>query len=435
MDENERTLLHSPLTFDASTFELWSTLLNGGTVVLAPRRSLSVEDFRTLVAEHNITTLWLTSGLFHLVARHSIETFGALRHLIVGGDVIHANLFALVKQRFPKLRLVNGYGPTENTTFTACYVASEGFSGSKVPIGEPIAGTSIYILDEAGAPITDDAPGELATGGAGVALGYLNDHELTAKRFVADPTQSSENARMYLTGDLVRRVAGQLDFLGRKDSEIKLAGQRVQLDEVEQAILRSGPISACSVLAVEGEIQDKLLVAFVVWQNAEDEEALRAELKKQLPHVAIPRIFRSIERLPLTENGKVNRALLGKNFLQDAVSPALTVEQPSSLEDRRGWLEKITGIWSRILHRQTIDTRVNFFDLGGDSLSLVVMQAELQKLSPNAPSIVELFSLPHVESIADFMHANSLGQEMQVKQLRSPAMALNVQMDHAGEPA
>ncbi len=404
MENGERTLLHSPLTFDASTLEIWAALLHGGTLVLAPERPLAVEDFRSLLSAHNVTTLWLTAGLFHLVAQNIMETFAPLRQLIVGGDVIHADLFAATKRRFPALRLVNGYGPTENTTFTTCYVATEGFREEKVPIGEAIAGTTIYILDDSGVPVPEGAPGELATGGAGVALGYLNDPELTAKRFIADPFADDKTARLYLTGDVVRQHEdGHIEFFGRKDSEVKLSGQRVQLDDVERTLLTHPDVSACAALAVD-EAADKFLVAFVVWRNTEDEQGLRKLMKATLLPAATPRVVRAIERLPLTDNGKVDRAQLRRRFLEEttqgtpqkAARPATT---------RVNWLEATERIWSAILHREVIDHQANFFDLGGDSLGMIIMQTELQKLSSQAPSLVELFSLPSVQSIADYMDA------------------------------
>ncbi|MEO6803928.1 MAG: non-ribosomal peptide synthetase [Granulicella sp.] len=410
MARSECTLLHSPLTFDASTLEIWAVLLRGGTLVLAPDRPLAVEDFRNLVLQHNVTTLWLTAGLFHFVAQHNIETFGPLRQLVVGGDVIHADLFAAVKRRFPRLRLVNGYGPTENTTFTTCYVATEGFCEGKVPIGEPINGTTLVILDDAGVPVSEGTPGELATGGAGVALGYLDDDALTAKRFLPDFSCSDESARLYLTGDIVRRNEdGQLEFLGRKDSEVKIAGQRIQLDEVEHVILSYERVSACATLSVD-LAADKFLVAFIVWRNGEDEESLRILMKSALMPAAIPRALRSVESLPLTDNGKIDRAELRRQFLRSTpakLAPKAIADSDTSMQ----WLRATERIWSAILHRQIIDPQANFFDLGGDSLGLICMQAELQRLSPRAPSLVELFSLPNVKSIADYMNAVAASKE------------------------
>ncbi len=400
VSSHDRVLLHSPLTFDASTLELWAPLLHGGTVVLAPERALSVGDLGTLVPAQRITTLWLTAGLFHLVAQQTIETFATLRHLLVGGDVIHAELFATVKQRFPQLHLVNGYGPTENTTFTTCYVAVDGFCESRVPIGEPINGTSVYILDQAGNSVAAGMPGELVTGGDGVALGYLDAPELTAKRFLPDPARAGSDARLYLTGDIVRRRAdGQLDFLGRRDSEVKLAGQRVQLDDVEQVILRCDQVRACAAIAVD-ETAGKLLVAFIVWRDGEEEETLRASLRDALPGAAMPRVIRTVARLPLTENGKVDRVALLRQIREEGAS-GRTHPPPFAADDP--WLQAVERIWCAILHRQTIEPNLNFFDCGGDSLGLVILQAELQKLSSAAPSIIELFSLPTVKSIADFM--------------------------------
>ncbi len=423
---SERFLLHSPLHFDASTLEVWGALLQGGAMVIAPDRKLAVEDFQPLVEGNKVTSLWLTAGLFHLVAEHAIETFAGLRHLLVGGDVISPASFGRVARRYPNLVLINGYGPTENTTFTACYTAPPNVAlDQSVPIGTPIAGTEVHILDEAGQPVPDGSTGQLAAGGAGVALGYLKQPELTARKFVPDTFSQRPGARMYLTGDRVRRRAdGQIEFLGRIDSEVKLSGHRVLIEEVEQ-ILRSCPaVAQCVVVAREGDERGRYLAAFVQWRDeAGSEPQLREFVSGRLPALATPRTIQIVQNFPLNVNGKVDRSRLLTSLEEVAANTATANSSPvveASVESSaKGAGAKDAGqkdavaeeipdiagaveaIWQRLLQRDWIPEGENFFDLGGDSLSLIAMQAELRKLTPHAPTVMQLFSLPSVQSIAD----------------------------------
>lgn len=448
--QNERFLLHSPLHFDASTLEIWGALLHGGAVVIAPDRKLAIEDFKPLIDAHQVTSLWLTAGLFHLVAEHAIETFAGLNNLLAGGDVLSPEIFSRVARRFPKLSLINGYGPTENTTFTACYTAPQDFlPGMSVPIGTPIAGTTVAIIDEFGQPVSDGDAGQLAAGGLGVALGYLKQNELTAQRFVPDPASNRPEARMYLTGDRVRRRPdGQLEFLGRIDSEVKLSGNRVLIEEVEQIVNTCPAVAQSIILAKDGDERGKYLIAFTQWRtqsstgsrtqsggsagerdaldaNSLAEPQLREFLASKLPPFAIPRIIQTVQSFPLNGNGKVDRgALLATLAEPPAKTPSISSAPTANLQEEKASLtDAIVMIWQRLLQRDAVPVDENFFDLGGDSLSLIAMQAELRNLSGYAPTVMQLFSLPSAQSIADFIETAAVSAAASV--LGQPGTAGN----------
>jgi len=219
-------LQFAPISFDASTFEIWGDLLHGARLVLAPEGALALADLGEQIERHGVTTLWLTAGLFHLMVDHQLDRLRPVRRLLAGGDVLSPRQVERALRALPGTRLVNGYGPTENTTFTCCHpMALPDDVGRSVALGRPIAETRVHILDRGGRPVPVGASGELCTGGEGLARGYLNRPDLTAERFVPDPFAVLEGAggRLYRTGDLARyRPDGRLDFLGRIDHQVKL---------------------------------------------------------------------------------------------------------------------------------------------------------------------------------------------------------------------
>ena len=230
----DRVAFASNPAFDASTMEVWATLLNGGAVVIVDQATLlDPQQFGRWLERHAITVLWLTAGLFHQYADVLAAPFARLRILITGGDVVDPRVAARVLERSPPQRLLNGYGPTETTTFAATYQIREvAPSATSIPIGRPIANTRIYIVDKYREPVPIGAAGEILIGGQGVASGYLNRPELTAERFIASPFVAGE--RLYRTGDLGRfRADGTIEFLGRNDFQVKIRGFRIEPGEIE----------------------------------------------------------------------------------------------------------------------------------------------------------------------------------------------------------
>jgi amino acid adenylation domain-containing protein/thioester reductase-like protein/non-ribosomal peptide synthase protein (TIGR01720 family) len=266
----EVVLLQSSTCFDASTFELWFPLLNGGALVIGEEGLPSVESIATAIDRHGVTTICLPTALFHLMAEHGLPALGRLRQLATGGDVMSPLLAKRVRQTHPNLRLINGYGPTESTTFSCCYtVGNVEFLTGAVPIGQPISGTEVYVLDEAQRLVPSGVPGELYVGGDGLAIGYFQQTELTAERFVQHPFVPGE--RLYRTGDLVRwGNSGNIEFLGRRDFQVKVRGYRVEMGEVELAILACGGVGEAVVVAHGSPHGDKQLVGYVVPATTEN---------------------------------------------------------------------------------------------------------------------------------------------------------------------
>ncbi|HSS52516.1 MAG TPA: amino acid adenylation domain-containing protein, partial [Thermoanaerobaculia bacterium] len=300
----ETFLQLAPLAFDASTLEIWAPLLNGGRLVLFPGRRASLDDIGEAIARHAVTSLWLTAGLFHQMIDERLEALRPLRQLLAGGDVLDPNHVRRALAALPDLRLVNGYGPTENTTFTTCHAMTAANPPDvTVPIGRPIAGTSVYVLDKDLQPVPEGVWGELFAGGDGVARGYLGRPELTAERFVPDALGATPGGRLYRTGDLVRWRGGVLEFLGRRDGQVKIRGNRVELGEIEAALTGHPEIHEAVVL-----LREDRLVAWIT--GGPDPAELRRFLAAKLPEPMIPTAFVILDRLPLTPNGKVDRRAL-----------------------------------------------------------------------------------------------------------------------------
>ncbi len=248
----EEVFLHlAPLAFDASTFEIWGPLLNGGRLAVPPPVPPSPDEIAAAVRRHGVTTLWLTAGLFHLVVEQRVEALAPLRQLVAGGDVLSPMHVGRALEALRDGVLINGYGPTESTTFACCHRMKKGYRPEgAIPIGRPIANTTAHVLDERLQPAPADAPGELYIGGDGLARGYLNNAELTQEKFVPDPFSADPAARLYRTGDRVRRRAdGNIEFLGRFDDQVKILGHRIEPGEIEAALRRRPEVRQTVVIA------------------------------------------------------------------------------------------------------------------------------------------------------------------------------------------
>ena len=233
-------LQFAPLTFDASTFEIWAPLLHGGRLAIFPAERASLAESGAFVRDREINTLWLTAALFHELVDDGLDCFRGVRQLLVGGDVVSPRHAINALRRSPACRLINGYGPTECTTFACCYpMTSPAQVGVSTPIGRPISNTQVYVLDGQRQPVPLGVTGELYIGGDGLARGYWNHPDLTAERFVANPFDRDLRSRLYRTGDLVRWLPdGTLDFMGRLDQQVKIRGFRIELGEIEAALVQ-----------------------------------------------------------------------------------------------------------------------------------------------------------------------------------------------------
>jgi amino acid adenylation domain-containing protein/non-ribosomal peptide synthase protein (TIGR01720 family) len=399
LDESTSFLQYAPISFDAATLEIWGPLLNGGKIVVAPPGQLTPEELGAVIAKGNVNAAWLTAALFHVFAEYHAEQLKPIRQLLAGGDVLSPKLVRKVLQQFPGMTLINGYGPTENTTFTCCYpMYSPEDVRHTVPIGRPIANTKVYVLDRSLRPVPVGVPGELYTSGDGVANGYLNREELTADVFIQNPFCAGDDTRLYKTGDLVRYYPdGNIEYLGRIDQQVKIRGFRIELSEVEEAISRINTIREVAVIAREDVPRVKRLVAYFVPVEGAHPTAieLRAELKQSLPDYMVPSAFVAMDSLPVTANGKLDRRALPK---PETDNEAALQRIPPRTEK-----EKILAtIWCQVLNLQEVGIRDNFFELGGDSiLSIqIISRAKLAGLHLTTKQIFENQTIEELAEVA-----------------------------------
>lgn len=411
---NETFLLHSPLSFDASTLELWGALLHGGCLAVAPPHTIAVSEYHHLVERYEVTTLWMTSAIFHLATSFAPETFRTLRQLVVGGDVIHPSAVSRIQNLYPALTIVNGYGPTENCTFTTCYRIPPNIStDTALPIGRPIEHTAAYVLDANMQPVEDGESGELVTGGSGVALGYLNMPRETAERFVPDPFSSAPGARMYRTGDRVYKDAsGVFHFLGRLDQEVKISGRRIDLTELEQLVMKIDGVRTCAAFALESGPGQKELAVAIEMSNADTsaEPRIRKELAARMPAALLPTRIHIAEQLAVNHNGKLDRATIRQTLKNSIVSskkphpPASSTSEPT--------LNTVLDVWKRLLGKNSVNADDNFFDTGGTSLLLIRLHAELNDRYPQRISMIDLFQATTARKLSTLIDARILGGVM-----------------------
>ncbi|KMJ43864.1 hypothetical protein AB204_17330 [Xenorhabdus khoisanae] len=408
--QDDRVAFTANPAFDASTFEVWTPLLNGGALVIIDHATLlTPQAFIPVLQTHRITVLWLTVGLFNRLAAELSPVLPQINILIVGGDVLNPHVVAQVLRNSPPQQLLNGYGPSEGTTFTTTYRITELPVGTKqLPIGRPIANTRLYLLNAYGQPVPLGATGEIYIGGDGIACGYLNRPELTAERFLVDPFSDQPDARMYRTGDLARYLPdGNLEFLGRNDQQVKIRGFRIELGEIEARLIEYPAVSEALVLA-SGDGQDKRLVAYVVTDNivAKADNGLAASLREYLsdilPDYMVPAAFVRLDEFPLTPNGKLDRRALPE--------PDQHAFARQVYEAPQGEIENLLAtIWSELLEIEQISRHDSFFALGGHSLLAVRMIERLRSMGLGI-SVQALFQHPTLNVLAQ-----SLSQHCEIK--------------------
>lgn len=306
---DDTLMLLSPISFDASTFEIWGALLNGARLVIYEDATFDPNRLLQLLENERVSVLWLTAALFHLIVRRHIQAFTGLRVLISGGDVLQPGAINAVLDACPSITVINGYGPTENTTFTCCHpMTRANRPGATVPIGRAIHGTRVHVVDDHLRPVNEGEVGELCTSGLGVALGYLNAPEATRAVFVESPLA---NGLLYRTGDIVRSGPnGLLEFLGRRDRITKIRGFRVSVDEVQLQIARIQGVDECIVELGTDPTGEKRLHAYVQASNQcfLTPSSIRSELRRFVPAFMVPDDITICSNLPLNANGKVDRS-------------------------------------------------------------------------------------------------------------------------------
>jgi aspartate racemase len=398
-------LQFAPISFDASTFEVWGALVNGARLVVMPPGLASLEELGAAIKRHKVSTLWLTAGLFHQMVETQIDGLRGVRQLLAGGDVLSVPHVERVLRELPNCRLINGYGPTENTTFTCCHtVRRDETLGASVPIGRPIANTRVFILDHWCQPVPIGVPGELYTGGDGLARDYYRRPELTAQRFLPNPFGGGGDKRLYRTGDRARfRADGTIEFLGRFDDQLKIRGFRIEPDEV-QAVLGAHPGVRESVVGAREESSgERRLVAYVVPARGAllSSHELRGWLKKQLPDYMVPSAFLFLAALPLTPNGKVDRKALAALPEGGCGSERVSTVAPRDDVERR-----LVHLWEEVLEIRPIGVQDNYFEIGGHSLAAVRLFAQIEKEFGRTLPVSRLFETPTVEGLASALRSD-----------------------------
>ncbi|HLP57400.1 MAG TPA: amino acid adenylation domain-containing protein, partial [Candidatus Deferrimicrobium sp.] len=388
--ESDRILQTGALEFDASTFEIWGALLNGLMLFLVKKEQvLSPAELRKNIEKYGISLLWLTSSLFNRLVDVDIEIFAPLRNLLVGGEALSPVHINKVRARFAHLNIINGYGPTENTTFSTTYRVNKEYKDN-IPIGRPIANSTAYIIDRWNRLQPIGAAGELYVGGHGVARGYLNNPELTAERF-----KRMIHDRLYRTGDLARWLPdGNIEFSGRIDHQVKIRGFRIEPGEIENRLLNYPGIKEAVVL-VQEEGHEKYICAYLV-SDGNGITGLHETLAKELPDYMIPSYFISLEKIPLTANGKIDRQALPKPELkadQDYVAPRNKME------------ERLVGLWGEVLNikPEFISIDSSFFQLGGHSLKAAILASRIHKEFNVLLPLAELFKTPTIRGLSGYM--------------------------------
>lgn len=370
----DRVLQTGSLAFDASTFEIWGPLLNGGCCCLPKGKEiLEIEQFGELLRATGATTCFLTTGLFNQIADFHPEAFRGLRHLLTGGEKVSVPHVNRVRTAAPGLSLLHVYGPTENTTFSSWHPVRDE-AGDDVPIGRAIAHSTLYVLDERGNLQPPGVAGEIYCGGDGIARGYLGRPELTAERFVPDPFSAQPGARLYRTGDYgCWDENGNVSFIGRRDDQVKIRGFRIELGEIELR-LRALPGVQQAVVVARPAGGTHELVAYLVCAGKPAEETLRTSLGAVLPDYMVPAHFVLLDALPLNASGKVDRRALP--------APQRSVREDGGAVDPSQWDRpgeaELAAVWAEVLGRAPTSRDTHYFYSGGDSIKAIQITARLR---------------------------------------------------------
>lgn len=388
LNEGTRLLQTGSLSFDAATFEIWGILMNGGRLYLANNDIImDPQALKQAIEESHINMMWLTVSLFNQLVSMDVTVFDNMEMLLIGGEKVSESHIKRLLESNKRIRLLNGYGPTETTTFAATYPIEISCLENRVPIGYPITNTKIYILKKmqlCGIGMT----GELCIAGDGVARGYLNNPDLTNQKFIDNPYG---DGKLYRSGDLARwRPDGSIEFLGRIDDQVKLRGFRIELSDIERVILQEEGIrdAAVAVRELKGE---KNLCVFLTANQEISRDELRASLKKKLPDYMIPAFVMQIDKIPLNRNGKLDEKAL----------------PPISISGEKKYIAPgnerellVTQIFQEVLGMDKVGIEDNFFDLGGHSLKAIAVINEIEKRTGTRISFKRLFDEPTVKNLA-----------------------------------
>lgn len=392
----DKILQTGSFSFDASTFEIWMSLLNGASLYLTDGKGLLDHQFlKQSLLENEISVIWLTSSWFNQLVDLDLEVFGSLRQLLVGGEALSPPHINKLRRAYPELVVTNGYGPTENTTFSTTFQVEREFH-DRIPIGQPIANSQVYIMDAQGRLLPMGLKGEICVGGDGLAIGYLNDPELSRQKFVSHPFIPGE--RLYRTGDLGKWWDdGALDYLGRVDEQVKHRGFRIELKGIEQILQAHEQIDQVALVHGKHARGDSYLEAYFVSEADISSTALRAWLSEQVPGYMLPEKFFRVDRFPLNANGKTDKKALheqGKEY----VGP--NEEGPEAMTEMG---RKIAAVWQAQLGLNSVGPRDNYFVLGGDSIKAIRLLSTLNKTLGLSLRISDIFDHPTIHELVEFL--------------------------------
>lgn len=394
------TMFHS-FCFDFSVWEMYGALFFGGRLVIVPKAATKdTALFGELLISQGVTVLNQTPSAFYVLQEYLLARAKTvpMRYVIFGGEALNPVKLKRWKQTYPTSSVINMYGITETTVHvTYQELTADHCERTSSVIGSPIPTLTTYTLDADLKPVTAGAEGELFVGGAGVARGYLNRPELTAERFLPNPFADDPAARLYRTGDLARQLPdGTLEYLGRIDEQVKIRGFRIELGEIETVLLQFANVRNGVVLAREDASGDKRLVGYVVTDGPLDRAGLTAHLQTQLPEYMVPRLLVSIDAVPLTGNGKVDRKALpdpdASELLTNAyVAPANKTESV------------LASVWKELLNVRNVGVADNFFELGGNSLLALKLVASLNDQHGYKLPVTKLYQYPTVRGMAAYL--------------------------------
>ncbi|WP_223621882.1 non-ribosomal peptide synthetase [Lysobacter sp. ESA13C] len=392
--DTDRVAFVSNPAFDASTMDVWASLLSGACIVVVDHDTFSSPaSYLALMRRENVSITFLTTAYFNQCVEHDPACFGALKILLTGGEAAKRAAFEQVLTHGKPQRLLHCYGPTESTTYATWHDVEDAGELDVLPIGKPLQHTSVYILDQYGQPVPIGVAGELYIGGVGVARGYLNRPELTAERFVRDPFSAVPEARMYRSGDLGRWLPdGTIEFLGRNDFQVKVRGFRIELGEIESRLVAQPGVREAVVLAREDVPGDKRLIAYYLAEEALSAQSLRTALQQELPDYMVPAAYVHLAQWPLTPSGKLDRNALpapdGQAYTQRVYEPP------------QGEVETtLASIWCELLRVEQVGRYDNFFELGGHSLLAVTLMERMRRRGLSA-DVKSIFSAPTLSDLA-----------------------------------
>lgn len=410
LEESDVILHKTPYSFDVSVWELFWWMLAGASVAFAPPGAeKDPAQLLQLIGQHKVTTMHFVPSMLaafiessQLVPSDAVhDKLHTLRHVFASGEALQPShverFYELLRSRADNqsARLINLYGPTEATVDVTVYECEPGVSLRSVPIGQPIDNTSLYLINSNGQLQPIGVPGELCIGGVQVAAGYVNRPDLTNERFVPDPFAAVQGARMYRTGDLARWTdEGLLEYMGRIDNQVKIRGHRIELGEIERALLSYEPVSEAIVIVAEDESGNRSLCAYLVADRNCTTGELRTHCAELLPSYMLPEAYVQLDEMPLTASGKADRKALPKLHAGLIVETGTVYAAPTTITE-----QTLIELWQTLLRRETIGIDDEFFELGGNSLRAVALNARIEERLHIRLELLTLFRVTTIRSL------------------------------------